>query len=221
MTKPAAGGSPGRNALSVAVEIAVNIALPFAVFSLARGRLGDANALTVSSAPPIAWSILEFARKRRIDALSMLVLTGIVLSLLAFFGGGGIRMLQLREKLVTGLVGLIFLGSAAVGRPLIYDLARATLRRSDPAKAAALATLKDSAGFRGAMLTMTLAWGVALVAECAVAVGLTYLLPPKTFMLVGPVLGYGSIGAMVAWTYAFARRRIGPQMRAALEAVGD
>jgi len=221
MAKSAAGGGLGRNAVTVGVEIAVNIALPFAVFSLAKDRIGDAPALMAASIPPIAWSVVEFIRQRRVDALSMLVLIGIVLSLLGFFGGGGIKMLQLREKLVTGLVGLVFLGSAAVGRPLIYDLSRATLRRSDPAKAAALATLKDSAGFRGAMLTMTLAWGVALVAECAAAVGLTYLLTPKAFMLIGPVLGYGSIGAMVAWTYAFARRRIGPQMRAAREAAGD
>ena len=67
---------------------------------------------------------------RRLDALSLLVLAGIVLSLLAFFGGGGPRMLQLREKLVTGVIGLAFLASAAVGRPLIYELARAGMARS-------------------------------------------------------------------------------------------
>jgi hypothetical protein len=39
-----------------------------------------------------------------------------------------------RETLVCGLVGLIFLGSAAIGRPLIYPLARAGVRRRAPDK---------------------------------------------------------------------------------------
>ena len=42
----------------------------------------------------------------------MLELGGIVLSLLAFFGSGSARFLQLREKLVTVMIGLVFAGSA-------------------------------------------------------------------------------------------------------------
>jgi hypothetical protein len=82
------------------------------------------RALLASSAPPIAWSLVEFARHRRVDALSVLVAAGIVLSLLAMIGGGGPKFLQLRENLVTGIIGLVFLGSA-----LIYQLARAGMRR--------------------------------------------------------------------------------------------
>ena len=89
-------------------EVLVNIALPFAIFSLVQPRLGDVNALIASSAPPILWSLIEFARSRRIDALSLLVLLGIGLSLLAYLGGGSVRLLQLREKLVTIVVGLSF-----------------------------------------------------------------------------------------------------------------
>ena len=56
----------------------------------------------------------------------MLVVSGIVLSLLAMVGGGGVRFLQLREKLVTGVIGLVFVGSAVVGKPLVYELVRAS-----------------------------------------------------------------------------------------------
>ena len=79
------------------------------------GRLGAAPALIAASAPPILWSIAAFVRQRKVDAISILALCGIALSLMAFAGGGGVKFLQLRENLVTGLIGLIFLGSVAIG----------------------------------------------------------------------------------------------------------
>jgi len=115
--------------LKASVEVAVNFLLPFLIYSYSRGGLGDIQALMAASAPPILWSIAAFIRERKLDAISVLVLSGIALSLFAFAGGGGVKVLQLRENLVTGLVGLIFLGSAAIGRPLIYQLARAGARR--------------------------------------------------------------------------------------------
>ena len=91
-----------------------------------------------ASVPPVAWSVIGFLRERKLDALSILVLAGIALSLLAFAGDGGIKVLQLRENLVGGVIGLAFLGSAAIGRPLIDLLAQARMRRGAPEKAAAL-----------------------------------------------------------------------------------
>lgn len=58
-------------------EVVVNFALPYLIYSVAQPRLGDVNALIASSGPPILWSVVEFARNRRIDALSMIVLLGL------------------------------------------------------------------------------------------------------------------------------------------------
>ena len=107
------------------VELAVNLGLPLLIYRLTHARLGDVGAMMAASAPPIGWSILQFVRRRKVDALSLLVLAGIALSLFGFLGGGGPRFLQLREHLVAAAIGLIFLGSAAIGKPLIYQLARA------------------------------------------------------------------------------------------------
>lgn len=89
---------------------------PLLVYDLIVSRIGEVGALIASSAPPILWSLAEFARSRRVDALSMLVLSRIVLSVLAILGGSSARLLQLG----TTLIGLVFLGSAAIGRPLIF-----------------------------------------------------------------------------------------------------
>jgi hypothetical protein len=192
--------------LKAGLEIAVNFVLPFLIYSTARGALGDVPALMTAGAPPILWSIAGFIRERKLDAISILVLGGIALSLLAFAGGGGVKVLQLRENLVSGLVGLSFLGSAAIGRPLIYQLARAGARRQASERLQAVEALRDDPGFRGAMMLATLVWGFGLMAICAVNCSLVFILTIKQFMLVSGPISYASLGALSAWSFWFVPR---------------
>jgi hypothetical protein len=202
---------------STAAEIAVNFVLPYAIYVLTQKQFGDVKALMASSAPPILWSIAEFIRHRRVDALSMLVLAGIVLSLLAFVGGGSVRFLQLREKLVTVLIGCVFIGSAAIGRPLIYELARATMVRNKSAELERFEGLRDNKYFRRTMTVMTLAWGFGLLADAAISIALMYTLSIARFLIVSPIVGYSTIGALALWTFWYGKhqRRKGEARRAA------
>ena len=102
--------------------------------SLARlparlAALGHGGALYASAVPPVAWSAMEFARTRRVDAVSAVVLLGIGLSLAAMMLGGSPRLLLLRESLVSGVVGIVFLLSLGCRRTLVFYLARATFAR--------------------------------------------------------------------------------------------
>jgi hypothetical protein len=203
-------------------EIAVNFVAPFLIFQLGKARLGDVHALMASSGPPIAWSIIEFARKRRLDALSLIVLAGIALSLLAFAGGGSVKFLQLRENLVSGLIGLVFLGSAAIGKPLIYQLARATIMRRSAAEAATFEAMRDNVQFRRVMMLMTLVWGFGLVTHTAVACALVFALTIRDYLLVSPVVGYGTMGLLTLWTFWYSRRaRRRGEVRRAAEAAAQ
>ncbi|MGI8840724.1 MAG: VC0807 family protein [Caulobacteraceae bacterium] len=218
-----AGAFIRQRGAGIAVEVLVNFALPFLIYDFTKRDLGDVRALLASSAPPIAWSLFEFARKRRIDAVSMLVLAGIALSLLAFVGGGGARFLQLRESLVGGLIGLIFLGSAAIGKPLIYQLARASLRRKSSAELGEFEALRDNKYFRRSMTVMTLVWGFGLLAKTALEAALVFAVSIRDYLLVSPILGYGTMGALALWTVWYVRRqrRRGAARRAAEAAAGD
>jgi hypothetical protein len=206
-----------KNGGHVAVEALVNFILPFVIYSYAEGRLGDVRALLASSVPPILWSLVEFARHRRLDALSVLVVSGIALSLLAMIGGGGVRFLQLREKLVTGIIGLVFVGSALIRKPLIYELARATMRRKSEDEAQEFEALQVHAGFRRTMMVMTLVWGFGLLIDVAVSVVLVSVLSIREYLIVNPILGYGTMGALSLWSFLYGQRakRRGEARRAA------
>jgi hypothetical protein len=195
-----------KNGRHVLVEALVNFILPFVIYTYAEARLGDVRALLASSAPPILWSLVEFARHRRLDALSVLVVSGIALSLLAMLGGGGVRFLQLREKLVTGVIGLVFVGSALVGKPLVYELARATMRRKSESEAQEFEALQIHAGFRRTMTIMTLVWGFGLLADVAISVVLVFVLSIREYLIVNPILGYGTMGCLSLWSFLYGQR---------------
>jgi hypothetical protein len=191
---------------SMVIELCVNVVLPYLVYVLLEARIGQVHALLVATLPPVLWSVIEFARNRRIDAVSIMVLAGIVLSLLAFFGGGSARFLQLRENLVTGLIGLAFLGSAAIGRPLIYQLAHAGELRKSPADANRFEALREKPRFRRAMTVMTLVWGFGLIGQTIVACVLVFRISIRHYLIVSPILGYGTMGGLALWNFWYVKR---------------
>lgn len=209
--------------LRIALEGGVNFILPYLLYVALRPRLGEVGALIASSAPPLLWSLFEFIRRRTLDAVSLLALAGIALSLLAFAGGGGVKALQLREKLVTGVIALVFLGSAAIRKPLIYELARAGLRRRSSGELQAFEALRDNVHFRHSMTLMTLVWGFGLLADVAIAVALVLTLPVATYLLISPVFSYSVMGGLGLWTFWYAQRqrRRGAARQAAQEAARD
>ena len=211
-----------KAAINVGVEILVNFALPYLIYIQAEAKIGAAHALMAASLPPILWSVIEFARKRRVDAVSLLVIVSIVLSLLAFLGGGSVRFLQLRENLVTGLVGLVFVGSAAIGRPLIFQLARASIQRKSQSEGEKFEQLRVHRHFRRGMTVMTLVWGFGLLAQTAVACLLVFHMAIRNYLLVSPFLTYGTMGALALWTFFYVKqmKRRGEAARRAAEATG-
>ena len=208
-----------KNRSHILVEMLINFILPFVIYNYSQAPLGEVRALLASSAPPILWSLVEFARHRRLDALSVLVVSGIALSLLAMLGGGGVRFLQLREKLVTGVIGLVFVGSALIGKPLIYQLARASMRRKSEREAQDFEALQIHAGFRRTMTIMTLVWGLGLLADVATSVVLVFVLSIRDYLLVNPILGYGTMGLLSLWSLLYGQRakRRGEASRAAAQ----
>ena len=205
-----------KNGSGVGLEILVNGVLPVLVYNLTDKQLGDVGALLASSVPPILWSIAEFVRRRRIDAIALLVLAGIVFSLLAFLGGGGAKFLQLRENLVTGLIGMVFLISAAMRRPLIFYLARASMRRNAGPQLERFESLQERPEFKRTMMTMTLVWGFVLVGRTLISAVLVFVLTIPQYLVVHPIVGYATMGGVTLWTvlYVRARQRYGDALRA-------
>jgi hypothetical protein len=204
--------APDRSAMfrhlsaTLGPDLIINVGLPFLIYYLLAPRTGDLRALLAAAIPPILWGLGELVIRRRIDAISLLSIAGIALSLLALLGGGSVRWLQLREKLATGAIGVALLGSCLIGQPLMLKLVEAGAARGDDERARRLRALAERTDFRWHMMLLTLIWGLVLILDVAVSAALVFVLPISSYLLVNPLLGYTTMGALGLWTFWYARR---------------
>jgi hypothetical protein len=185
------------------LELVVNLLLPWLTYRLLLPHTSEFAAIAWSAAPPTLWSLVELARHRSLDALSLMVLGGIALSLAALAFGGSPRMLMVRENLFTAPIGLLFLGSLMLKKPLIYYAARATLARQDPAHAAQFeAAFQRPQVLRG-LRVMSLVWGVGLTAQGLLLGWMAWTWPVERFIVLSPIIGYGIVALLALWTWRY------------------
>lgn len=182
-------------------ELIVNFLLPWLCYRWALPQWGESVGLIVSSLPPVVWSVYELLWFRRVDALSLLVLGGIVLSLLALLLGGSPRVLLMRESLLSGLFGVAFLLSLPLRRPLVFYLARATVARESDEGIRRFDLRWQEAGFRRGIRQMTLLWGCGLTLETVIRAVMIWQLPVERFLLLSPFVSYGIMACLMGLTW--------------------
>ena len=190
-----------RKHLNFVAELVANLALPWLAYTLAEPRLGELGGLVASALPPVLWSLGELLRHRRLDALSVLVLVGIAMSLVGLSLGGDARILLVRESLASGAIGVAFLFSLLLEKPLIFYLARATIARQHDDAHDIVCQWWASPGARRAVWVMTAVWGVGLTAEAALRTWLALIWAPSRFLVVAPLIGYGLMALLLLWTF--------------------
>jgi hypothetical protein len=191
------------------LELVANLLLPWLAYRLALPHWGEVGALYASAAPPLVWSLVEFIRSRRVDALSALVIFGIALSIITFALGGSARILLVRESLAAGATGIVFLASLLFGKPLIFYLARATVAREQEDGAQRFETFwNENASLRASLKLMTLVWGVGLTLETVLRFYFAWNWPIERYLVVSPIIGYTIYGGLLAWTFWFRGRLV-------------
>jgi hypothetical protein len=197
-------GKHGR--FFVALDFLVNLGGPWLVYRLVEGSTSTITALLLSSLPPIIWSLLQLVWSRKLDVISLLVLAGIAASLVATLLGGSPRLLLVRESFITGIFGLVFLGSLWLPRPLLFYLAKATVAKEGMAEAQ-FAGKWSRPGFRHTFYLMTVVWGVGLIMQAALQVILAFALSIEQDLVVSPIAGYGVYLGLFGWSFWYGKRR--------------
>lgn len=150
--------------------------------------------------PPLLWSAYELAKTRRLDAISIIVVASILFTVGATAMGGSARLIQIRDALVTGVVGIIFIFSLLLRRPIIFYLARATMARNTIEGAEDFETIWSKPGVPKILRLLTAIWGVGLIAQTATMCWLAYIWPIGRYLLISPIIGYGIFGVLLIWS---------------------
>ncbi|OWJ60711.1 hypothetical protein BWU74_12390 [Paraburkholderia caledonica] len=169
-------------------------------------HVGLAVALLASALPLIAWMGVDFLRFRHVDALSAIVLAGIALSLLLLISQPVAWLRAAREPLVSGVIGVLFLCSLALRRPLVFYLARSTLSREHERRELEFDAMWASRpALARSIRLMTAVWGIGLVGENAMRLGIASMLDGRYPHWLSLCIRYVTYGGLMAWTVAYRR----------------
>lgn len=117
------------------------------------------------------------------------------------------RLLLLKSSVFTGVLGLVFLGSLLLERPLMYYFGRKFGTDGTPAGLARWNSFwEDLSVFRRGQRVMTVVWGVAFLAEALIRIPLVYALPVSVGVVIADVFPFVVIAALVTWTITYAKR---------------
>jgi hypothetical protein len=191
----------------------VTVGLPFIALQLLLHRgWSPISALTVAAIFPFAAAVVSIVRTRRVEVLAALSLAGILAGIgLSLLTGNAVFAI-VKDSLLTGVIGTLFLASLAGRRPLIFRLA-GELYGDDQVASAAHEALWNWPAARHTFRLLTLVWGVGLWTEALTRVVVALTLPAATAAALSPAIALVAIGALTVWTvlYSNARRRAGAE----------
>src|SRR5947209_8521354 len=160
--------------------------IPLAVYYSVRGHVdGDAPALMIAGAIPAAWVIVEWVRKRTLDAIGSITLFGFIAGIIASVAlGGNAFVLKVRDSAFTAVFGLVCLATLRMHKPLMFHLGKALSAGDDEERRAAYDELFELPTARRTFLIITAVWGVGLILEASARVVLAVALPTGPFLAV-------------------------------------
>lgn len=191
----------GDRVKAVAPTLLLDLVLPYVVY-LVLFQLGVSLviALTAGGCVPAARAAVHWAKRRSLDFVAIfmaaLFLLGAAVSLFA----GDPRFAVAKESIFTGVVGVICFGSVFAGKPVMFYVRRqfSPYREEDWD-----AFWAKSPSVRRNLRVVTLVWGLCLVMEAIALVGVVYTLPVATSASLAPLLNFGVIGLLVAFTHLY------------------
>ena len=189
-------------------QLAAGGLAPFLVYQLAHHNgLADATSLAVASVVPALWVAGNWAWRRRLEVIPGIALFGLLIGLIAVVAlHGSELMLKMRESLISGTLGLVFLVSLVISqRPFIFHLGKAMASSQGAGAVADFETLWGEERARRVVRVLTLMWGVGLFGEAVLRAVLALSLPTGTFLALAPPVGWVIIGSLMWFTVRYIR----------------
>jgi len=186
----------------------VNLALPWLAYRLALPHWGTTGALAASAAPLAAWIVWDLVYSRHFDALSAIVLAGIVPLLAWALIDRGEHRRAIEDPMVGGVIGMMFLLSLVLRKPMVYYLARSTASRSSRENAEDFEYhYRQRPVLVATIRMMTVVWGIGLTAENVARYWVVSTLSDAQLAEhISTALRWAVYGSLTLWTIWMRRR---------------
>lgn len=191
-------------------SLLINAVAPFVTYQLmSRFGVPTLTALALTSLFPLGGLALAWARYRRLDGIGLVTLVVIAIGLAALLLSHDSRLFLVNVSFSTAAFGVVCLTSLGLRRPLMFYLGRQLASGDDPVRLAEYDGLWRSPRFRHMLRVVTLVWGLAYLVEAAARALIAWTQPAEFVLIASPLLAYGVLGLLFAWTMAYAGDSVG------------
>jgi hypothetical protein len=179
---------------------------PLAVYWLLRSAgVHAVTALILSGLPPAIGAALGIVRRRRVDAIGVLVLFGIVAGAVVGAVSHSARLVLLEGSVPTAALGLACLGSLLTSRPLMLGVVLETLGPDTPT-GREVEEWQASPGGHRVFRFVTIVWAIAYLGEATARVIIVEATSAGTALLIVKVMPWVVTVGMIRWTISYLQR---------------
>ena len=156
------------------------------------------------------FALVGIVRKGRPDLIASISLVTILLSLGLAAASDDTRVLQIRESYITLIMGVVFVVSSMVRKPILWLLAKHQAKSEEHRAALEHPQRKKMLG------TVNAVWGWSFVLEFGAKLWMIENLPISRVLALSPIMFYGVTAVTFLWTLWWLRR----ETRKATKTVG-
>jgi intracellular septation protein A len=208
-------GSRGMALRRMLPNLLINAGAPFMINYLAAPHMSSVDALLLASSVPALFTLGSLIWKKRIDAVGLLVVVGLLLSIVFALLFNSQQLLLLQGTAVTGLFGIVMLISLLFPRPVLFYIVRSVMTQNDAQRIASFNADWAFPQFRSCYRLMTSVWGIVTMLHLLLLIVLVFSLPTSLMLMVGPILNFGIIIPVAHWNTIYLRKnqRVFTQLR--------
>jgi intracellular septation protein A len=178
-----------------------DVAMPIIAFNvLTRYGVSTLWALVAGGLFPASNNVRVWAKSRRLEPLGIIVLTFLAIGTAAALISGSVFFALIKESILTATFGFICLGSLLAERPLMFYINRQFVAGDDPVRVEWWNGLWQYPNFRAAQRLVTAVWGITYLVEALLRVGFALVLSPARVVALSPVMAFGVMIVLIAWT---------------------
>jgi hypothetical protein len=200
----------GLSRLRAVMPLLLDLVIPAGgYFLLHAAGVSDFWALTVAGSVTALNAVLNTVRRRRLDALGLLVIAELGLTLVLMVATHDPRLVLVRPAFYLALAALWALATCFVGKPVTYVGATPMATKGDPERMRAYERVWDhSPRFQRVHRQLTAIVAVALLCYAILRVAIVYTLTVPQAVVSQEVLGVVLLGGLIV----VIRSRV-PQLR--------
>jgi hypothetical protein len=195
---------------AVGRSLFLNVVCSYLLYRIFSPRFpsGSLYPLALSGLPPLMGLVYGIIRQRAIDFIGFFAAEDIAVSMVSLVLAHSEISALVGRSLQNAVLGVIFLVSLLVDKPLVLSIARQFLTGNDPQARLRFDSVVTQPGARRVYRTLTSGWSVALFAKSTVSVMLAMTLRTQNYLIVSRIWDCVSDALLVWWSVNYGYRRL-------------